>query len=120
FAPEPFGPPAVGFLSPHPPFPFRLFLKLIPPRDKAIMRRVVAAIFDHVCDGVVDIRNERPVERNTRHSREHALGDTIGRIWPAGVAELRNDVAMANDQTVRGSPLGRDRTEQLSEDDLLV
>ena len=84
------------------------------------MRRVVAAIFDHVCDGVVDIRNERTVERNTRHSREHALCDTIGRIWPAGVAELRNDVAMANDQTVRGSPLGRDRTEQLSEDDLLV
>src|SRR5262249_39223942 len=41
-------------------------------------------------------------------------------IWTKGIAELSNDIAVANNQAVCGAAFRRYRAEKLSEDDLLI
>ena len=110
----------VGVLAPHLAFPLRVLLKMVAPCHAAVLGRIVPAVLHHLRDGVVEIRNQPAIERDTRDCREHALRDAVCRIRTKRISELRDDVAAADDQAGAAAALGGHRGEQLAHVDFLV
>ena len=68
-----------------------------------VVRRIVAAVVDVVRDRIVDVLDQSPLRPPGGDRRKKALGDAVHRIVGLRVAELRDDVAVAENDR-RWSP----------------
>ena len=96
-------------------FPLALLLQVVLPGDLGVVRRIVAAIVDVFGDRIVDILDQPALDGQAAHRREEALGDAVDRIVGVYVAELRGDVAVAEDDAVGRGALFGERAEDCAE-----
>ena len=118
-----FAPPAAklfdsqksGRLAEHGAFPFRFLLEVVLPGDPGVVRGSIAAIVDIPGDGVIHVFNQTLGDSEATDGGEETLGRAINRVDGLHVAKGSDDVAVANDQTVRGSPLFGDWPQRATE-----
>ena len=118
--PERLLPDEVGVLAPQLPFPLGFLLQVVAPGDHPVVDRFVSAVLDQIRDRIVEAWNESGLQGDGGDRRQHALRHAVGRIGPQRVAELRDDVAVSDDEPVGAGALGRNRAEQLAIGDFLI
>ena len=100
---------AVRF-APEGAFPLAGLLQQVLPGDLAVVRRFETAIIDHFADRRLNVRDQPPVESQTRAQGQIALGCTEGHIRPVDITPRRYQAPAPQDQAV-GSAAGLEWTD---------
>ena len=105
----------IGILAPQRAFPFALLLQVVLPGDFGVVRRIVAAVVDVFRHRIVDVLDQAALHGQAADRGEEALGDAVDGIVGVDIAELRDDVAVPDDDAIGGRALFRQRPEHGAE-----
>src|SRR6185295_2949533 len=102
-------------LAPHRAFPFAGLIRVMPPRDRSIVRRIVAAVVDVFSYRIINALDHSAIDGEPEHGRKKTLRYAVGRIDVISVAPLSDDVAVSKDDSVSLGAIFGNGSEQRAE-----
>src|SRR5690349_8359909 len=84
----------------HRTFPFAGLIRVMPPGDLRIVRRVIAAILYIVPHWIVDVLDHPTIYGHSENRRQEAFCHAVRGIGGSSVSPLGHNVAVTNDDAV--------------------
>ena len=90
------------------------------PRDRGVLFRIVPAVGDVLAHGILNVLDHAAIDRQAENCREIALGHAVCRVDTIRLAELRNDIPVADDDAVHIAAVLGHRADQPAEEAHLI